>query len=272
MDWGVYRMIMHLIQGDCLKVLPKLPDECVDLIVTDPPYNISKNDKIVRKGGKFGFAKDINLNFGVWDFGKIKPEDYIPEFVRLLKPCGVLVMFYDKLWLGVIGLWLENEFKFNVRHVGSWIKSNPTPQARKVKWQNGVENFIIATKNHGTGHHYNYKLGQSPDYFITSVNYEHMHPTQKPLDLIKWIINYWSFKGDVVLDPFLGSGTTMKACLELNRSCIGIEIEPKYIQITKERLNWGSSLNPDIEWKFHTEDEIFENSTIFKYENPNMLK
>ena len=248
---------LKLIWGDCLKVLPKIPDESIDLILTDPPYNISKHDKITRKGGKFGFAKDIKLNFGEWDFGKIKPEDYIPEFVRILKPNGVLVLFYDRLWLGVIGLWLENEFKFKVRHIGSWIKSNPAPQARKVKWQIGSEHFLIATKNVGSGHHFNYKLGQSPDYFITSVNYKHLHPTQKPLELFKWIVNYWSFKGDWVLDPFLGAGTTMKACLELERNCIGIEIDKNYVEIAKKLLNWGSSLG-NVKFEFLTEHDIQE--------------
>jgi len=248
---------LTLIQGDCMEVLPKIPDASINLILTDPPYNISKRDKITRRGGKFGMAKDITLNFGEWDFGKIKPEDYLPEIVRVLKPNGVLVMFYDKLWLGIIGLWLQEEFGFRVRYIGSWVKRNPAPQARKVKWQNGVENFLIATKNEGSGHHFNYKLGQSPDYFVTSVNYKHLHPTQKPLDLIEWIVNYWSFEGDLVLDPFLGSGTTMEACLQLNRNCIGIDIDEKYIKITKERVNWGSSLS-NVQFYFYTGDEFLK--------------
>jgi len=85
---------------------------------------------------------------------------------------------------------------------------------------------------------------------VTSVNYKHLHPTQKPLDLIEWIISYWSFEGDLVLDPFLGSGTTMEACLKLNRNCIGVEINPEYINITKKRLNWGHSLG-DVEFEFY---------------------
>ena len=246
---------LTLVHGDCLEVLKKIPDASIDLILTDPPYNISKRDRITRRGGKFGVAKDITLNFGEWDFGKTKPEDYLPEIVRVLKPNGVLVMFYDKLWLGIIGLWLQEEFGFRVRYIGSWVKRNPAPQARKVKWQNGVENFLIATKNEGSGHHFNYKLGQSPDYFVTSVNYEHLHPTQKPLDLIEWIISYWSFEGDLVLDPFLGSGTTMKACLELNRNCIGIEISEDYCNIVKKRLNWGSSLG-NVQFEFYTESSF----------------
>ena len=246
-----------------MKVMKELPDESVDLILTDPPYNISRNDRITRNGGKFGVAKDITLNFGEWDFGKVHPKDYIPEFVRLLKPNGVLVLFYDKLWLGNIALWLQEEFGFKIRHIGCWIKQNPSPQARKVSWMQGSEHFLVATKNHGSGHHFNYKLGQSPDYFITSVNYKHYHPTQKPLELFKWIVSYWSFEGDYVLDPFLGSGTTMVACLELKRNCIGIELDQKYIEIAKKRLNWGSSLG-DVQFRFYTEENIGTLCNVFE--------
>ena len=76
----------------------------------------------------------------------------------------------------------------------------------------------------------------------------------KDMNIIKRLILASSNKGDIVLDPFLGSGTTMLASLELGRSCIGIEIEPKYIDIAKKRLNWGNSLNPEIGWEFK-EDE-----------------
>ncbi len=239
---------LTLIQGDILKVLPKIPDESVDLILTDPPYGVSSNTVIVRKGGKFGVAKDINLNFGDWDDSSLLWRA-LDDMVRVLKPNGVMVIFYERLMLGILGKVLENKYGFKVRHIGCWVKSNPTPQARKVKWQVGTEMFIVATKNHGSGHHFNFKLGQSPDYFIHSVSFKHYHPTQKPLELIKWIVSYWSFEDDVVLDPFLGSGTTMLACLELKRNCIGIEINPKYIEITKKRLNWGSSLG-NVEFEF----------------------
>jgi site-specific DNA-methyltransferase (adenine-specific) len=79
-----------------------------------------------------------------------------------------------------------------------------------------------------------------------------LHPTQKPLELVKRIVKMFSNEGEIVLDPFLGSGTTMVACKELKRNCIGIEINPEYIQIAKTRLNWGSSLLNDIKWEFKT--------------------
>ena len=227
---------LFLVWGDALKALPALPSERFDLVLTDPPYNISRRDRITRKGGKFGVAKDISLYFGDWDFGTIRPEQYIPELVRVLKPHGVLAMFYDKLWLGIIGLWLQEGFNFKVRHIASWVKRNPAPQARKVKWQNGVENFLVATKNHGSGHHFNYKLGQSPDYFVTSVNYPHLHPTQKPLELFEWIVKYWSYPSDWVLDPFVGTGTTLVACAKLGRNALGIEIDPNLCEIARRRV------------------------------------
>ena len=127
-----------------------------------------------------------------------------------------------------------------------WIKSNPAPQARRVKWQDGSEFFLIATKNKGTGHHYNYKLGQSPDWFKCSVSYKHYHPTQKPDALIEWIMKYWSYPGDVVFDPFLGSGTTMVVAKKLGRDCIGVEINEKYIDIIKRRVRWNEGL--DVEY------------------------
>ena len=81
-------------------------------------------------------------------------------------------------------------------------------------------------------------------------NFHMLHPTMKDVKVIKRLILASSKQGDTILDPFLGSGTTMLASLELGRSCIGMELEPKYIQIAKQRLNWGNSLNPEIEWEF----------------------
>lgn len=228
--------INTIYHNDCQKKMKEFPDNSIDLICTDPPYNISKNQKIVRNGGKFKQAKDINLNFGNWDFNKILPANYIDEFVRLLHKNGTLVLFYDKLYLGLVGVYLQDKYNFQVRHIGNWIKNNPAPQARKVKWMNGSESFLIATANKGAGHHFNYKLGQSPDYFRHSVNFEHLHPTQKPLKLINWIIKYWSFKNDLVLDPFLGSGTTAVSCKQLKRNFIGIEKNKKYYEIANKRL------------------------------------
>ena len=115
-----------------------------------------------------------------------------------------------------------------------------------MKWQNGVENFLVATKNKGAGHHFNYKLGQSPDYFMRSVNYKHTHPTQKPLDLIQWIVSYWSFAGDFVLDPFIGSGTTAVAAKMLGRRYFGCDISKQYVALANERLDHTLMMFPEL--------------------------
>jgi site-specific DNA-methyltransferase (adenine-specific) len=82
------------------------------------------------------------------------------------------------------------------------------------------------------------------------------HPTQKPLKVMENIVAKASEKGMVVLDPFLGSGTTMVACKNLKRNCIGIEINKTYIDIAKKRLNWNSSLSTNIQFEFFTEEEF----------------
>lgn len=227
-----------LFWGDCLNILPQFEDESIDLILTDAPYNVSKKgNKISRGSGKFIEGSNINLDFGEWDYGSTDWREYIPIFVRKLTQNGVVVLFHDRLELGVIGTFLRDNFGFTIRHLGVWIKTNPAPQVRKVKWQGGTEMFLITTKNSGSGHHFNYKLGQSPNWFLRSVNQpKKFHSTQKPLDLIEWIANYWSFEDDLVIDPFLGSGTTAIACEKLQRRWIGIEIDEKNCQISAERI------------------------------------
>jgi len=221
---------------DCLEGMQQIEKNSIDLILTDPPYNISSDKKIPFNDLKYGEIREIDMDFGEWDKDKIFPKDYIDTFVTLLKENGILIMFYNKLYIGLVGIYLQNKHNFKVRHIGSWIKSNPAPQVRKVKWMNAAENFIIATKNKGSGHHFNYELGQSTDCFVSSVSFEHLHPTQKPLDLIEWILKYWSFENDVVLDPFLGSGTTAVTCKMLNRRYIGFELEKEYYDIANKRL------------------------------------
>jgi len=229
--------INKIILGDALEILPKIPKSSVDLVLTDPPYNISRPIKIIRRRGKFGKAKEINLDFGDWDKNKIKPYDWIPLVYPILKPSGVLILFYDKKEISCIAKWLEAKFNMRVRHIGVWIKRNPPPQARKTQWQSATEFFLIATK--GSGHHYNWKEGQHPDYIITALcqgKERYDHPTQKPealaVDLIKW----WSFEGDIVLDPFCGTGTFPAVAYKLNRKFIGIEKERKYYEIARKRL------------------------------------
>jgi len=255
-----------LIQGDCLKVLPELPDESVDLVVSSPPYNI---------GIDYGVYKD-NLSFQEYfDFMK----KALAEIYRILKPDGrvawnVLIEvnkpfryspfaeFY-KLFLNVgfnyFGtiLWLD-ETRVKLTAWGSFASpSQPyiytphevillfykdSPKKLSNKEKDIKENEFVDWAR-GT---WKIKPENNP-----------LTPCAFPVELPKRLIKLLTYKTDTVLDPFLGSGTTMKACLELNRNCIGIEINPEYVKVAKKRLNWGSSLG-DVEFEFYTEEEFLK--------------
>jgi len=154
--------------GDCCELMKEVKDGSIDLIVTDPPYNISSTQKIIREGGKFGKAKPINYDFGEWDYGNTNPQSWIPLAVSKLTDNGVFISMVGKREAENMMKTLEDEGMF-IRHLGCWCKTNPAPQARKVKWMSGVELFVIATKNKGTGHHYNFEVGQHTDYIITPI-------------------------------------------------------------------------------------------------------
>lgn len=236
---------LKLIQGNCLDILPTLPNESVDLILTDPPYGISKEVVISRKRnlGKFR-GSDIVLNFGEWDkFPDLKSFfdftfKWVDECIRILRRGGMFISYFDRDKINFLSYYLQKN-GFKPKGYFAHIKSNPVPQARKVKWMNAWEIVGLWQKNGGKLT-YNYQLGQHPDYMIVPIvsGKERLkHPTQKPEKIIELFVKYWSNEGDVVLDPFVGSGTTMKVCGDLGRNCIGIEINPDYVEMCKNRVS-----------------------------------
>ncbi len=222
----------RLILGDCRRVMKKLAEEgfrC-DMILTDPPYNISNDAAVItRNGGKFGKAKPIAPKF---DFDHtIEPEEWLPLAIELLKEDAVLVIFCADRQIPEYYRILERYgFKYML---SAWVKPNPTPQARKVKWCTGLEHFIIAYRGK---HHYNYKAGMHPGYIIASSPRKRYHPTEKPQKVLREIIKWWSFPGDVILDPFAGSGSTGVAAVSLGRCFVGIEIDKEYFEVMKKRV------------------------------------
>jgi len=232
-----------LYKGDAMKILDELKDELynrVDLILTDPPYNISQKGKVLKRNGKWK-AKDIILDFGEWDYNKLTPYEWIPKVYDLLTDNGILIFFYNKMEISCIAKWLEEELDMKVRHIGAMIKTNPTPQmVSKSKWANGTELFIIATKNKGQGHHFNWKMGHHADYIVTSVasgKERYPHPTQKPQTAIAVLLKYWSFENDLVLDPFAGTGTTLYVAEKMKRRWVGIEINEEYVNMIIDRFS-----------------------------------
>lgn len=258
---------MTLIQGDCLKVLPTLQNESVDLVLTDPPYNIASRNTLTKRGDKIVTTFD---SFGLFDNFPNKKDylekmfRFIKESYRILKPGGAFVSFAGKEWISLFIQYGES-LGFKKRSVIAMVKRNPVPQIRRTCFVSSFELVYYLSKGKPKTFHF---LGQKEmrDVFVVDTGFfkKTNHPTEKQLNIIEWFLKILTDKGDVVLDPFLGSGTTMEACLRLKRSCIGIEINPEYVKMTKKRLNWGSSLNPNIIWEFKKFENGLDNSK--KYE------
>jgi len=262
---------LTLIQGDCLKVLKKLPDRSIDLVVTSPPYNAGFGyEENLEEKEYFSFIKNVlievyrilkssgrvcwNVPFVIYN-SKLKRRFFIaPKTTLLFEEIGFIPM--DLI------IWHKgkspNHFCGNDTSWGSF-KSPSCPYMRPFS-----EAILVFAKE-DTKLRYKGETDLSSEefkewtkniwYIPTSQKDKKFHPTAFPLELPKRCIKLFTWKDATVLDPFLGSGTTMKACLELKRNCIGIEKEPKYIEITKKRLNWGYSLG-DVEFEFKTEKDF----------------
>jgi len=255
-----------LIQGDCLKILPKLKSESVDLILTDPPYNIASSNKLTKRNDKIvttmeAWGKEINDVFCENEYREIW-NNLTSLYNIVLKQNGSILTFFDRNK----PYYLEPMYrKFVFRNMIAFVYKNPLPHFRKNNYRSGFELCAWFSKEQ-------YKinfLGQKQmiNVFegskgITLKNEWRnpkkvtSHPTEKYEWQIKPLIERHSDVGDVVLDPFLGSGTTMKVCQDLGRSCIGIEINPKYCEIVKKRCFGRQFLDREVEYKF----EVLESS------------
>ena len=221
---------------DCLEGMKQLENNSVDLILTDPPYNISNPDYLTKRG------KDIvKADFGEWDYN-FNPKKYMKEFYRVLKDGGSFYTFTsDELfreWTRLL-----DKFKFKRMKWMAWKKTNPVPSFRKVTYLTSGELIIFAIKPTDK-HTFNFKTQKEMHNIIKAPicqtngikEYRTKHPTQKPIKIIKHLIEVSSNKGDLVLDCFMGSGTTAVAAKQLGRNYIGFEINPEYVKIANKRL------------------------------------
>jgi DNA modification methylase len=235
--------MIELYNDDCLKVLGKIGDDTVDLIVTDPPYNL----------GEFAKSRAANLqnmrdNFFVaagWDnvgYNEWKQlmNSFFKEAARVSKVGGSLLMFMSIMKLETI-IEMAQEHGFYYKTVGVWHKTNPMPRNMNLHFINSTEPWLYFVYKKKTGT-FNNDGKALHDFIETSVTPKRekecgTHPTQKPLDLIKFFVKTLSNDGDLVIDPFMGSGTSAVAAKELNRNFIGIELDENYYKIAKERIN-----------------------------------
>ena len=233
----------RLINGEALKNLKKLDDQTIDLIITDPPYNLGlfmKNRKTnlsaMRKNHFSGKNWDM-LGEEVW----LENIDLIfKEFSRVLKKKGAIILFIAIIKLErIIKLAEKNNFYYKT--TGIWHKKNPMPRNLNLHFINSTESWLYFINNGKTGTFNN--NGKAIHDFFESSNTSTLekengkHPTQKPTKLITFLLEILSNPSDIVLDPFMGSGSTGVSCIKSKRSFIGIELEKNYFEIAKKRIN-----------------------------------
>jgi|SRR3990170_264839 len=211
---------------DCIDGLKKIPDNSIDLIIADPPYGISR--ELNCKNQKLGTTAKLNFDFGEWDkFDKKWFE------IAIKKTKGWIVTFCAKKDIGVYWDILEKNGFVAIDSI-AWIKPDPLPLNAKSRFLNAWESIVVGKKS---GAYWGSKYFPNILKFQAPKGRDRIHPTQKPLGLIEKLIELMTKKNDIVLDPFMGSGTTAVACKQLGRHFIGFEISKEFYELTKKRLN-----------------------------------
>lgn len=233
-------MKLEAIHSDALNALKDIQSNSVDLIVTDPPYNLNKD---------YGNTKDKMEFESYLDFSR----KWLLECKRVLKDTGTLYVFMGMRYIAYLYIILEQELEFDF---SNWITWYYTQGIGKTKgFSPRHDDILMFTKSKNFT--FNLDDVRIPQKYYRSVNnmrganpgnvweFSHVHfcntnreqhPTQKPEALYERMILASSNKNDVVLDPFVGSGTCLRVCQQLGRNCIGIDINEKYIEMAKNRL------------------------------------
>jgi len=252
-----------ILLGDSLEIIKTIPSKSVDLIFADPPYNLQLKDTLYRPD-----QTTVEAVTQDWDkFNTYKEydnftEQWLKESKRILKKGGALWVigsYHNILRVGTSiqnhGFWILNDI--------IWHKTNPMPNFRGTRFTNAHETLLWCTTSREAKYTFNYQnlkelndgKQMRSDWFIPicsgkerlrESNNQRSHPTQKPEALMYRIILSSTNKGDIILDPFLGSGTTAVVAKKLQRNFIGIEQDKEYISLAKKRLKQTKVLNDEV--------------------------
>lgn len=226
--------------GDCLEMIKNVPDNSIDLLLTDPPYNVSRPNNFKTMGS----AARIGMDFGEWD-KNFDTVGYISELPRILRDNANVVIFNSWENLSEIKKACE-ENNITIKRCLVLNKSNPAPFNRDRMFVNDVEFAlwgVYNSKNKPTKWTFNRQNPVEKCVINTTVQSSKLHPTMKDIKVITYLIEVLSNEGDTVLDPFIGSGTTAVAALNANRNCIGFEIDENYFNIAQNRINRMEAAN-----------------------------
>src|SRR3989344_113863 len=254
-----------IIFGDALKVLKSIPDNSIDLVFADPPYNMSKKNGLAWKYSKHITMQESWDIFSKEEYFKFNKE-WLSECFRVLKHGGSLWVsgsFHNIYQTGFIIQEFHPEIKINNSIV--WFKPNAQPNITCRFFTESTEHLIWASKNgEGKKWKFNYDWSKQIEDPINTKGKQTRnvwsipltpkkekwageHPTQKPEELLRRIILSCTNEGDTILDPFLGSGTTSYVAKKYNRNSIGIELNKKYKKIISKRMNEGQRRLNDTE-------------------------
>lgn len=241
------RRKLILFNENCLKTLPLFPENSIDMIFADPPYFLSNGGFTCHAGRK------VSVNKGKWDASKGLEENYrftldwLRECQRVLTPNGTIWVSGTSHIIYTIGFAMQ-ALDYKILNDISWFKINPPPNLSCRYFTHSTETVLWAAKNKKSRHYFNYPLMKKLNnnkqmlslWSIKPPAREEKvygkHPTQKPLALLQRIVQASTQKGDIVLDPFHGSGTTGIAAYREGRQYIGIELEKSYLSVSIKRL------------------------------------
>jgi modification methylase len=242
----------RIIEDDCISAMAAMPASSVDMIFADPPYNLQLGGDLFRpEGGRVDAVDDEWDKFSSFESYDAFTRGWLAEARRILKPDGTLWVIgsYHNIFrvgaaLQDAGYWILNDIV--------WRKSNPMPNFRGTRFTNAHETLIWASRGEESRYTFNYRamkalndeLQMRSDWVLpicsggerVKTDGVKAHPTQKPESLLYRILLACTNPGDVVLDPFFGTGTTGAVARRLGRHWIGIERERKYVKVARERI------------------------------------